>query len=114
LENYLKLRTRSPFTYSYLFLDCEEYLADQLFIKYRVPVKFGEEFCRKDSKYRVIRCKIRKRYEESFQKAMADMEDKMILRGYPGYAEFCENFFDQINKARCELPVAGQRAVSGV
>ena len=28
MNNYLKLKTMSPFTYSYIFLDCDEYLAD--------------------------------------------------------------------------------------
>lgn len=35
MNNYLKLKTMSPFTYSYIFLDCDEYLADQLFIKHK-------------------------------------------------------------------------------
>lgn len=103
LNNYLKLKTMSPFTYSYIFLDCDEYLADQLFIKHKVPVKFGKEYRKNDSRYCVISCKIRKRYEEEFKKALAEMNNKMILRGYTDYADFCENFNTIIDKARCEL-----------
>ena len=51
MENYLKLKTFSPFSSSYVFLGCDEYLADQLFIKHKVPVKFGGEFVRDDSRY---------------------------------------------------------------
>ena len=54
MNNYLKLKTMSPFTYSYIFLDCDEYLADQLFIKHNVPVKFGKEYCKNNSRYCVI------------------------------------------------------------
>lgn len=68
MNNYLKLKTMSPFTYSYIFLDCDEYLADQLFIKHKVPVKFGKEYRKNNSRYCVISCKIRKRYEEEFKK----------------------------------------------
>lgn len=88
---------------SYIFLDCDEYLADQLFIKHNVPVKFGKEYCKNNSRYCVISCKIRKRYEEEFKKALAEMNNKMILRGYTDYADFCENFNTIIDKARCEL-----------
>lgn len=102
LDNYLKLRTISLFTYSYMFLDCDEYLADQLFIKHKVPVKFGKEYCKLDSKYRVISCKIRKRYAEEFKEALAEMNNKMLLCGYVDYAAFCENFKSLIDKARCE------------
>ena len=86
-----------------LILDCDEYLADQLFIKHKVPVKFGKEYRKNDSRYCVISCKIRKRYEEEFKKALAEMDNKMILRGYTDYADFCENFNTIIDKARCEL-----------
>ena len=68
----------SPFTYSYIFLDCDEYLADQLFIKHNVPVKFGKEYCKNNSRYCVISCKIRKRYEEEFKKALAEMDNKIF------------------------------------
>ena len=92
MENYLKLKTFSPFSCSYVFLDCDEYLADQLFIKHKVSVKCGGEFVRDDSRYRIISCKIRKKYEQSFLKALSEMYNKMILRGYGDYQEFCENF----------------------
>lgn len=100
MENYLKVRTYSPFSYSYVFLDCNEYLADQLFIKHKVPVKFGGEFVRDDSKYRIISCKIRKKYEKSFLNALSEMYNKMILRGYGDYQEFCEIFNAKMMEAR--------------
>ena len=83
-------------------MDCDEYLADQLFIKHKVPVKFGKEYRKNNSRYCVISCKIRKRYEEEFKKALAEMDNKMILRGYTDYADFCENFNTIIDKARCK------------
>lgn len=100
LENYLKLKTFSPFSSSYVFLDCDEYLADQLFIKHKVPVNFGGEFVRDDTRYRVISCKIRKKHEENFLKALSEMYNKMILRGYDDYQEFCENFNAIISEAK--------------
>ena len=36
LKNYYKLQSPSFFKFQYVFLDSEDYLADQLFIKYKV------------------------------------------------------------------------------
>ena len=39
--NYCKLDSTSPFTNEFVYIDLPEYLADQLFIKHMVKVKFG-------------------------------------------------------------------------
>lgn len=66
LKNYYKLQSPSFFKFQYVFLDSEDYLADQLFIKYKVTVDFGDEYVKENSPYHVIFCKIRKRDEKSF------------------------------------------------
>ena len=38
LKNYYKLQSPSFFKFQYVFLDSEDYLADQLFIKYKVNI----------------------------------------------------------------------------
>lgn len=38
LKNYYKLQNPSIFKFQYVFLDSEDYLADQLFIKYKVNI----------------------------------------------------------------------------
>ena len=98
LDNYFKLKTISPFTYSYMFLDCDEYLADQLFIKYKVTVDFGDEYVKENSPYHVIFCKIRKRDEKKFLDALSEMYDKMLLMGYKDYQEVCDNFIRVVEK----------------
>ncbi len=100
MKNYLKLKTYSPFSYSYIFLDCDEYLADQLFIKHKVPVKFRKEFIKESSEYRIICCRIRKKYEKEFLTALSEMYNKMILRGFYGYQEFCDKFNAEVLNTR--------------
>ena len=50
-EYYQHIDRLSLFYHYYAFLDTEEYLADQLFIKHQVRVHFREEYARKDSQY---------------------------------------------------------------
>ena len=100
LEQLFEIKNNVTF-YIFLYIfDCDEYLADQLFIKHKVPVKFGKEYCKNNSRYCVISCKIRKRYEEEFKKALAEMDNKMILRGYTDYADFARIFNTIIDKSK--------------
>ena len=80
------------------FLDSEDYLADQLFIKYKVTVDFGDEYVKENSPYHVIFCKIRKRDEKKFLDALSEMYDKMLLMGYKDYQEVCDNFIRVVEK----------------
>ena len=98
LKNYYKLQSPSFFKFQYVFLDSEDYLADQLFIKYKVTVDFGDEYVKENSPYHVIFCKIRKRDEKKFLDALSEMYDKMLLMGYKDYQEVCDNFIRVVEK----------------
>ena len=74
MKNYYKLQSPSFFKFQYVFLDSEDYLADQLF------------------------CKIRKRDEKKFLDALSEMYDKMLLMGYKDYQEVCDNFIRVVEK----------------
>jgi len=72
-----------------MFLDMEEYLADRIFIKHKVNVKFGKEYAQKGSKYLCIFCRIRKRDDKKFKDALEELKNSMLLYGYRDYEEFC-------------------------
>ena len=85
------------FRYQYFALiDTPDYLADQLFIKHKVRVWFGEEFCRDDMPYRVIICRCRKRDVRAFMAAASELTNKMLLCGYPDYPAFCDGLKQSI------------------
>lgn len=50
-KNYWKLQKFSIFYTYYAFIDSQDYLADQLFVKHKVKVDFGKEYCHKGSNY---------------------------------------------------------------
>ena len=62
----------------YAFLDTDAYLADPIFIKHQVRVRFREEYVRNDSPYRVIFCQVRKRDRMRFLAAMEELPNKMF------------------------------------
>ena len=89
VKNYWKIKCFSLFFFHFAFIDTDDYLADQLFIRHKVRVHFGQEYEKKDSPFLLILCKVRKRDVNGFLDALGELENKMILKGYPEYTDFC-------------------------
>ena len=95
-KNYFTLRRISLLWSYFAYIDVPEYLADQLFIKHKVTVHFGDEMCNPDNEYMVIFCKVRKSDEERFLAALDDMFNKMLLCGHPDYEAYCEQVLSKM------------------
>ena len=90
--HYIKLEQFSLLNCHYAFLDTPEYLADQLFIRHQVKVRFGEELHHPDKDYVVINCRVRKKDEQRFLDALNELPGKMALWGHLDYPQVCEEF----------------------
>lgn len=94
---YIRLNGRFFVNYMYVDLNVDEnYVADSLFYKRKIPVKFGEEFSADDEKYRCIFCKVRRKYIPAFEEALQELPTKMNLLGYADYEEYCENLLAEL------------------
>ena len=96
LKNYLSLERFSLRHKYYAFLDVGDHLADSLFIKHQVTVKFMQEYGRDDSPYRMIFCRINKKDENAFHEALRELPNKMLLCGYPNYPAQCRDFIEKV------------------
>ena len=92
IKNYMDLGRFLLIYYRFAFWDTEDYLADQLFIRHRVRVRFGDEYVHPEYPYRVIFCRIRRKDKQRFLDALAEMSNKMALLGHPDYDAFCESW----------------------
>lgn len=95
--------TIEKFSFLYDFfaiIDTADYLADQLFIKHQVHVRFGPEFVCPDAPYRVIMCKCRKKDVGAFLDAIKELPNKMLLCGHPDYLTFCEDLKSKVTAAK--------------
>ena len=81
-----------------MFVDCGDYLANQLFSKHKIPMKFGKELQRSDSQYIIIYCDIKKKYEREFLIALSELRNRMLLLGYYDYDEYCESVLTLLGK----------------
>ena len=82
----------------FLYIDTKEYLADRIFLDYKVRVKWTRQFSHKNSPYLVIFCKVPKKDVSRFEMAMSDLEKKMLIYGYTDYMDLSKSIIDEITE----------------
>ena len=87
----------------YFYIDTPDYIADSIFYKHKIKIKFGDEYTKENEKYVIVTCKVRKKYKEVFEKAFEEVKNKMILLGHTDYEEWTQNFFNQLEEKKKEL-----------
>lgn len=97
-RNYIAFRQFSLLWAHFAFIDVPAYLADQLFIKHKVTVHFGEEAHRNDTEYVIIFCKVRKKDTDRFLAALEELPRKMLICGHLDYEEYCDEIFRKLEK----------------
>ena len=86
---YIELDGWRPFRKMFAYMDAaDRYRADELLRKYKLQVKFKNEWCAPDGRYRMIFCSVPKKQVEQFKAAMAEMPGRMLLLGYDDYIEY--------------------------
>ena len=87
--------------YSYfMFFDTKSYLADQLFIRHKVRVWFGDEYGKEGSPYVGIFCHVRKRDVPEFLAALEDLKRSMLICGHTDYEKVISSFLDNAERMK--------------
>lgn len=90
MKNYWRMSDFSLFSVHYAYVDHSAYLADQLFVKNKVAMKFMEEMAKDGTPFRLVFCKVRKRDVAKFEESLGELNDKMRLLGYADYSVVCD------------------------
>ena len=88
MRNYVKIEKKSMLFNYYAYVDTEEFLADDIFMKENMKVcreKVGKQ---EDSEYVVVICKVLKTDKDKFRMVMKDLYYKMIVLGHTKHATF--------------------------
>lgn len=86
---YIELSGWQPFRKMFAYMDAaNSYRADELLRKYKLKVKFKNEWTSPEGRYRMIFCAVPKKQAEQFKEAMEQMPDRMLLLGYDDYSEY--------------------------
>ena len=95
--NYLCLGGRFNIKYMYVDLNVDvNYVADSLFCKRNIPVKFKDEMVREGDNYRLIFVKIPRKYKEKFEEALKEIPHKMELLGHLDYMDYCNELMNKM------------------
>jgi len=73
----------------FCYFDVKDYLADALFLRHKVRVKYKLEFLKQGTNYLAVLCKVHKKDVEEFVNALEELKTKMLLLGHTNYPEFC-------------------------
>ena len=98
MENYICLDTFSLYYQKYVYIDTKQHLANNIFIKNKIPVKYKVEYDNDINDYIAVFCKIPKSYNEKFKGAMEQLSNNIIICGYSDYMEFCKELFEEVFK----------------
>lgn len=93
-KNWFNL-TVSPSLYCrYAYFDLEDHLADSLFARQGITVKYEREFINPLNNYRLVICRVLPWHREGFLKALGQLPNKMNLLGFNDYQAFCREYLD--------------------
>ena len=100
MRNYLEKRTRlRGFRRHFAYFDDENFSSESLLYRNRVRIRIEVVVRKKDSKYLVVFCTVRRQDAERFIRAMEELKNKMLLIGNTDYEAFCRRFIPQPRKA---------------
>ena len=90
MRHYVRLGGHIYAHYMYFDINTDQdYVADSLFYKREIPVKWGDEMVKDGDKYKAIFCKVRRKHAVKFEEAMEELKTKMSLLGHNDYEDFC-------------------------
>ena len=100
LFNYIRLTNpiTDIFTRRYAYLDSKDYMADHIFVRMGIKVKFYKEEFRKGP-WVIVRCIVKRKDKQVFLQAMRELSNDIILcRDGTGYIEVCKHFRSAFQK----------------
>ena len=97
MKNYIRIGGK--FRIKYAYFDNKEHLAEYIFFKHNIPVKFKHDFSSPEIKYEVITCSIWWYDRQKFERALLELQNSMLIRGYNDYIDFYEDFVTSFETA---------------
>ena len=95
-NNYLQLKSNRFSRYNnFVYIDTTGFLADRIFAQNEIRVKFCEDYFRKEKKYVVVMCKVKKKDTPVFLQSMAELKNRAILIENTDYESFCKEHFER-------------------
>ena len=89
VKNYIELRCRRPFSRNFMFVDTSDHIFRRVMKRSKVRLRAVKEFIKDESPFRLITCRIKDVDLEMFLKAMEEVRNAALIRGYREYDIMC-------------------------
>ncbi|MCR4740357.1 MAG: hypothetical protein K5886_08905 [Lachnospiraceae bacterium] len=90
MDNCIRIKSRSPFHYRFVFVDTHDHISFGIFTRNGLRIKKVKELVRDGSPFRLIICSIRKRDLGRFKEALDVLKRNALLLGYRDYDDMCK------------------------
>jgi hypothetical protein len=98
-DNYIELKKKWYSRYNeFVYIDVDDHLADDIFVKNKIPVKFRGDYKHDDKKYVLVYCKVKPKYIDEFLNSLGELKNEMFHNGFADYDMFCKNMLDRIRQ----------------
>ena len=94
MENFLEIKRLLPGAFRrFAFADDLKRSSLSLLYRNRVRIRPKKILGKREGKYRIVICDVRKKDVENFTRAMEELKNKMLLIGNLDYEAFCGDVF---------------------
>ena len=94
MENFVETKRLLPAVYRrFAFADDMNGSSLSLLYRNRVRIRPKKILGKREGKYRIVVCDVRKKDAENFVRAMEELKNKMLLIGNLDYEAFCRELF---------------------
>ena len=94
-KNFFSIEKFSPFYSWFAYFDTEDFLADSLFERQKISVRYEQEYHNPVNHYRMFICRVPMMQIGRFLKAVGQLPNKMNLLGFTDYEDFCRDYLDE-------------------
>ena len=101
-ENYIDSGPSRFRFHRFLYIDSDRQMAFSLFNRLHIRPKFDSVWQSRETDYRLVFCKVRKKEADLFRQAMKDLMNKMLLCGDLEYEKFCGEIIGAMKEACAE------------
>lgn len=88
-QNYMKLRSVSPFWEEFIFIDTERHFFEGIMQNNGINLRNVKEYIKGRTPFRLIHCKVRKKDRALFCDVIPEIRNMVLLMGYPEYDDLC-------------------------
>ena len=102
MKNFYKIESKIPWQIKYMYIDKNPPIADRIFERRRIPVKYLYDFENEGIKYLCTFISVNKKYKEEFEDCMEELARNILISGGRNYGKICDEISERFIEENIE------------